>query len=128
MPTGSKFRAAAAKAGAELHTLTVALPDYTTDIAVLAGRGPGLVVHSSGVHGVEGFAGSGIQIAILSNFSKTEAAEAQSTDPDAPTIVLVHAVNPFGMAHFRRFNENNVDLNRNALPPADRAAVLARDT
>ena len=37
-------------------------------------------------------------------------------------------VNPFGMAHFRRFNENNVDLNRNALPSTDRAAVLARDT
>jgi len=105
----------------------VALPDYTTDIAVLAGSGPGLVVHSSGVHGVEGFAGSGIQIAILSNFS-AEAAEARSADPDAPTIVLVHAVNPFGMAHFRRFNENNVDLNRNALPSTDRAAVLARDT
>ena len=30
--------------------------------------------------------------------------------PDAPTAVLIFAVNPFGMAHFRRANDNNVDL------------------
>jgi len=43
------------------------------------------------------------------------------------TCVFVHAVNPYGMAHFRRFNENNVDLNRNALTPDGWAEVLARD-
>jgi hypothetical protein len=29
--------------------------------------------------------------------------------------VAIHAVNPFGFAFGRRWNENNVDLNRNAL-------------
>jgi hypothetical protein len=29
--------------------------------------------------------------------------------------VLIHGVNPFGFAHLRRFNEHNVDLNRNFL-------------
>ena len=28
-------------------------------------------------------------------------------------VVLVHVLNPYGMAWLRRFNENNVDLNRN---------------
>ena len=31
------------------------------------------------------------------------------------------------MAHYRRWNENNVDLNRNALFPDEWAAVRARD-
>jgi hypothetical protein len=29
--------------------------------------------------------------------------------------VLVHALNPFGFAMLRRWNEEGVDLNRNAL-------------
>jgi hypothetical protein len=33
-------------------------------------------------------------------------------DPDRPTIVFVHAVNPFGFANNRRVNEDNVDVNR----------------
>ena len=32
-------------------------------------------------------------------------------------IVLVHVLNPYGMAWLRRFNEHNVDLNRNFLGP-----------
>ena len=36
-----------------------------------------------------------------------------------PTLVLVHAVNPWAMARFRRTNENNVDLNRNAMTPEE---------
>jgi hypothetical protein len=32
-------------------------------------------------------------------------------------VILLHAVNPFGFAWQRRFNENNVDLNRNFLLP-----------
>jgi hypothetical protein len=40
---------------------------------------------------------------------------AKKPSQDRPTLVLMHAVNPSGMAHYRRFNENNVDLNRNAI-------------
>lgn len=60
---------------------------------------------SGGVHGVEGFAGSAIQIAWLESFAGEK----------HPTIVLVHAVNPYGMANGRRFDQSNVDLNRNAI-------------
>jgi Protein of unknown function (DUF2817) len=35
--------------------------------------------------------------------------------PSDAAVVLIHAVNPFGFAWLRRFNENNVDLNRNFL-------------
>ncbi|OQR87550.1 hypothetical protein ACHHYP_08545 [Achlya hypogyna] len=101
------FRASAAKAHATLHTLPLPDSELTIDVAVLRGADPtALLVHLSGTHGVEGFAGSAIQAALLAN-------------PDAltsgPTVVFVHAVNPFGFAKLRRVNEHNVDLNRNYL-------------
>lgn len=63
------------------------------------------LVHLSGVHGVEGYLGSLIQQEILKqNLS------------DLPfQLVIVHTVNPFGMAARLRTNAANVDLNRNAL-------------
>ena len=63
----------------------------------------------SGTHGVEGFAGSAIQNAIIDKSNITR------EDPSLPTLVIVHVLNPFGMANLRRWNENNVDLNRNFL-------------
>lgn len=63
-----------------------------------------LVVLTSGLHGVEGFPGSAIQLALLE-------------EPAPISILHVHALNPWGMANLRRVNESNVDLNRNFLPP-----------
>jgi len=44
-------------------------------------------------------------------------------DPPAPpegcALVLVHVLNPYGMAWLRRANENNVDLNRNFPAPGE---------
>lgn len=42
------------------------------------------------------------------------------------TLILVHVLNPYGMAHYRRFNEANVDLNRNSLFPDEWPEVLSR--
>lgn len=62
----------------------------------------------SGTHGVEGYCGSGAQIGFLK--------EGYFSDlPDDLSIVLVHAMNPYGFSHDRRVNEDNVDLNRNFL-------------
>jgi len=69
---------------------------------------PALLVVSSGTHGVEGFCGSGIQVALLQDDAVTRALERAGCE-----LALVHAVNPYGFAHVRRVNENNVDLNRN---------------
>ena len=120
-----KFRQGARVAGAALHTLPV-MPgdDFTIDIAILEGSGPGLVVHTSGVHGVEGFTGSAIQIAALDALIAQKRGEIELV---APTIVLVHAVNPYGMVFKRRPNEHNVDLNRNALHGDEWEGVLKRD-
>lgn len=60
----------------------------------------------SGVHGVEGFIGSALQSKLLERLAGA---------PPAPgtAVLVVHAVNPWGMAWWRRQNESNVDLNRN---------------
>uniref|UniRef100_A0A0G4I7T8 DUF2817 domain-containing protein n=1 Tax=Chromera velia CCMP2878 TaxID=1169474 RepID=A0A0G4I7T8_9ALVE len=69
-----------------------------------------LLIHSSGVHGVEGYAGNGIQVCIL----RALASGSLTLSPSLTDAVLfVHVVNPYGMAYYRRWNENNVDLNRN---------------
>jgi hypothetical protein len=70
-----------------------------------------VLLHSSGLHGVEGYAGSAVQLALL---------ERPPVLPTDCALVLVHALNPYGMAWRRRVNENNVDLNRNFLAPGER--------
>jgi hypothetical protein len=85
------------------------------------------------VHGVEGFAGSAVQVAALKGIAAEAATDttaaaaaaaaasasgnAASTRSKPYTLCFVHAVNPYGFAALRRFNENNVDLNRNNLTP-----------
>lgn len=107
-----RFRAAVGRLGwpLEAHAIGPAGDDLTLDVAVSPGVGPTAVVLSSGVHGVEGPFGSAVQLALLAEW---EAA------PPAGRVVLPHAVNPFGFARGRRFNEDNIDLNRNFLPPGE---------
>ncbi|KAF0705793.1 Aste57867_6950 [Aphanomyces stellatus] len=117
------FRETAAMANATLHTIRFPVNektlDLSIDIAVLRGAKPdSLVVHLSGTHGVEGFAGSAIQSAVLANWTTT---------PHDATVVFVHAVNPYGFATLRRVNEHNVDLNRNHLTTEAFAARRAMD-
>jgi hypothetical protein len=66
------------------------------------------LLYSSGIHGVEGYPGSAIQLSVLDRLAKSQPF-------DNYAVIFVHIVNPFGMAWWRRFNENNVDLNRNFL-------------
>ena len=83
----------------------------TVDVATVGAARPArAVVVSSGLHGVEGFFGSAVQLAWL------EGVRAGRIDVSPGTVVvLVHAVNPYGFAWRRRANERNVDLNRNFL-------------
>jgi hypothetical protein len=105
-----RFRESAANAGAHLDTLSLMAkrPEaegLSIDIAWLGARYPRrALIHSSGLHGIEGFAGSAIQLQILN--------DPPPLQPDS-AIVIVHILNPYGMASLRRVNENNVDLNRN---------------
>mmetsp|Transcript_14835 Transcript_14835/g.40977 ORF Transcript_14835/g.40977 Transcript_14835/m.40977 type:complete len:467 (-) Transcript_14835:53-1453(-) len=118
----SVFRAQAKSLGLPTWSLPIVpQDDYTTDIAVLPGDQDGLVIHTSGTHGVEGYAGSAIQLTFLqqiaSQYANNNNDKPGEWKPLAgmPTVILVHAVNPSGMALYRRTNEHNVDLNRNAL-------------
>jgi hypothetical protein len=108
------FRKAAERAGALLTRLALEAlgprgEDLSIDVAWIGDEKPRRVlVHLAGVHGVEGFAGAAIQRRII---------ERPPPIPQDAALVLVHAVNPYGMAWLRRVNENNVDLNRNFLGP-----------
>ncbi|DBA04484.1 TPA: hypothetical protein N0F65_010080 [Lagenidium giganteum] len=120
------FRRKAAAVNAELFALPIDNEDgldLTIDVAIVRGSNKRALIHISGTHGVEGFAGSGIQSAILDQLARN----AQAMNDSTPTLVLVHALNPFGFAQLRRFNEHNVDLNRNFLTPDEFAARMAID-
>ena len=112
----SRFRRAVESSGGRLKLLDLNAKgpdgeDLTIDIGWLGNPAPRRVLlHSSGLHGVEGFAGSAIQLQLL---------EEVPAIPDDGAIVLVHVLNPYGMTWLRRFNENNVDLNRNFLAQAE---------
>lgn len=83
--------------------------DLAIDIAVIGSLESGkAIMSSSGVHGVEGYPGSAIQLSIMDKLAK-------APPFDDHAVIIIHAVNPYGMAWWRRFNENNVDLNRNFL-------------
>ena len=65
-----------------------------------------LIVLTTGVHGIEGYIGS----VMLDVFWKEVYPE---VDRDTTGVLIVANVNPYGMKYHRRYNENNVDLNRN---------------
>lgn len=69
---------------------------------------PALLVTTSGVHGEEGYCGSGCQTALLSDLPLLDRARAGGV-----AILAIHAVNPYGFSWGRRGNEDNIDLNRN---------------
>lgn len=108
------FRHRVRVTGGTLHSIGITAKgpngeELTIDVAWFGAEAPARVlVHSSGLHGVEGFAGSAIQQACLQN-GLFDAARL----PADGAVVIMHVCNPFGMAWLRRWNENNVDLNRN---------------
>ncbi|HVT26613.1 MAG TPA: M14 family metallopeptidase [Lacipirellulaceae bacterium] len=110
-----RFLAASAQLGIEHHSLHIQAPSpnsepLSIDIAVVGAAKPrSALVLSSGVHGVEGLFGSAIQLAFL------EKIVPNWRPPVEAAVILIHAINPFGFAWQRRFNEDNVDLNRNFL-------------
>jgi hypothetical protein len=115
-----RFREAARAAVAPLahHALAGQGPDgceLAIDVALVGARNPRrAVVVSSGLHGVEGFFGSAVQLAWLRRFR-----DGGASVPGGTLVVLLHTLNPFGFAWRRRVDEGNVDLNRNFLDDAE---------
>ena len=65
-----------------------------------------LIVLTTGVHGMEGYIGATMLDVFFRDVYPT-------LDPADTGVLVVANVNPYGMKYFRRYNENNVDLNRN---------------
>ncbi len=120
----ARFMQAAGRAGArhERRPIEARGPEgerLSVDVALLGDPdATRTLVVMSGVHGIEGFAGSAIQTDVLRDAIAADV-------PPGCSVMHVHAVNPWGMAWWRRQNESNVDLNRNWIdfgaPPPENA-------
>jgi hypothetical protein len=109
-----KFIAAAEAAGlaveSKVHPLRGAQGE---ELAMdIAREGPSdaanVLVTTSACHGVEGFCGSGVQVAMLRDASWRARARERGI-----AVVHVHALNPYGFSHMGRTTHENVDINRN---------------
>ena len=109
-----KFLAAADAAGLDVasHIHPLRGRDDETLAMDVALDGPPdareLLIVSSACHGVEGFCGSGVQIALLRNPEWLAAQRASGV-----AVLYLHALNPHGFSWWRRVTHENVDLNRN---------------
>lgn len=110
----SKFLSAASAAGAATEAIQHPLrgphgEKLYTDIAWIGPReARAALVTISATHGVEGYCGSGCQVAWLEEGLHREL-------PPGVAVLAIHAINPHGFAWTRRVTEDNVDLNRNFL-------------
>ncbi|MGD8404196.1 MAG: DUF2817 domain-containing protein, partial [Anaerolineales bacterium] len=64
-----------------------------------------VLIFTTAEHGIEGYVGSAMQQRFIDKFIPR-------LDPRTTGLLLVHAINPWGMKHHRRVNPLNVDLNR----------------
>jgi hypothetical protein len=110
-----RFRTAALRSGYDLESHSAGQgPELTIDTARVGQPGASRrVLVSSGLHGVEGFFGSAVQCYLLEETLR------DWSPPPGFALVLAHALNPFGFARVRRFDEQNIDLNRNFLLPGE---------
>ena len=67
-----------------------------------------VVMLTTGEHGVECYVGSAMLQRFIENYMP-------KLNPRTTGILLVHAINPWGMKHHRRGNSDNIDLNRTFL-------------
>jgi hypothetical protein len=83
-------------------------PTLTTDILTATAQTvkERLIVITSGEHGIEGYLGSALMELFFEEYLS-------DLDPHTNGLLLVHAINPWGMRYRERHNPANVDLNRN---------------
>lgn len=87
-----------------------------------------VLVLIGGTHGIEGFAGSAVQIDHLRLIS-----EGVIVIPANTAVLMIHALTPWGYAWQRRCDADGVDLNRNIVDfskplPENKAYELLRET
>jgi hypothetical protein len=110
----AKFIAAAEAADLDVHSHAHPMLGERGEALAMdvARQGPrdaaALLLISSACHGVEGFCGSGVQVALL-----RDAAWQALTRERGLAVLYVHALNPYGFSWLRRVTHEGVDLNRN---------------
>ena len=110
----AKFLAAADAAGldVESHVHPLLGRDGEAMAMDIVRDGPldarAVLLISSACHGVEGYCGSGVQVALLGDAAWREAVQRSGV-----AVLYVHALNPYGFSWWRRTTQENVDLNRN---------------
>jgi len=108
----AKFLAAAAGTRLESHPEPLRgleLETLAMDVARIgADDADALLVVSSGCHGVEGYCGSGAQVAMLHDEALRDKARLAGV-----ALLFIHALNPWGFSFGRRVTHEGVDLNRN---------------
>ncbi len=67
-----------------------------------------LLILNSGLHGIEGYTGSALQVMFIEKILKQQL-------PDNMGVLFLHSLNPYGFKYHRKVTENNVDLNRNCV-------------
>ena len=77
-----------------------------------SGEKTNLIIITTGVHGIEGYIGSVMLDVFFEEIYPT-------LNTENTGILIVANVNPYGMKNYRRYNENNVDLNRNFIEDWD---------
>ena len=82
-------------------------PDLSIDwLWAHANKKETLVIISTAEHGLEGNVGYAMMKVFIEEF-------APRLNPETTGLLLIHGLNPWGMKHHRKVNENSVDLNRN---------------
>ncbi len=109
-----RFLAAAQQAGlavsSHVHPLCGSQGEQLAMDVVIDGRPDAdrLLIVSSACHGVEGYCGSGVQVASLHSTAWRQQARQAGV-----AVVYIHALNPHGFSFDRRVTQEGVDLNRN---------------
>jgi len=94
-------------------------PLFTDSVWIGPKDAESVVVLIGGTHGIEGYAGSAIQIEHLLML-----AEGHIGLPEGAALLIIHALTPWGYAWRRRCDADGVDLNRNFV---DFSAPLPRN-
>lgn len=104
-----------------IHPLTIG-DDLTIDVleAPPTGRPDHVLVMTAGEHGVEAFAGAAVLDMFMDEYLSL-------LNHENTGLIFVHTINPWGMKHGRRVNENNVDLNRNFVADWDAQSLSNPD-
>jgi len=109
-----KFFAAARSRGLGVETHVHPLPGRDGEMLAMdvardgAADAQALLIVSSACHGIEGFCGSGVQVALLNDPAWHSVAHAAGV-----AVLYIHGLNPYGFSWWRRTTHENVDLNRN---------------